>query len=736
MNERSIVDAEGGRPQGTWLDAYIPQESFAPQRPAPSFFNASALLGILYRQRWLIGGVLLGALVVGVVVTLLTTPEYKAVAKVSARPAGQYIVSGQDIDQGFAAIQIYDYLETQAEVVKSRNLALEVTKKLELASRNDLLGSEVDEERPTDMSDEEWKETKEGMLARVLAASVETEVAAGAWILSIGFRSEDPVLAAEISNGYVDALVASGSRNSLDSNRYALEYLEGQIEATRGRLSQAEQAANAYARGTGIVVQPGAGAGEGSGADTTLTASNLAEMNARVASARAARIEAEQRWLSIRNLPAPELPEVQSNPVLQSLVSERTAKLSQLSNLRQRYEDDFPQIRDLRAQLDIIDRQIEQSSSDIKGTVRNAFIVARNQERALNDELASLTGQRLAEQDQQIELSVLEREADALREQLQTLLTRYNEVNSATNLETGLITKLDSASVPPAPFSPNPVRNMGLSLVLGLGLAAGLAVARELLDDRVRSLDDIEEKIGLPLLGHTPYVDGSDLQEEEENSFSELMEAYSSIRAAIDFTLPRNRNVIQVTSTQAREGKSTTAVILAELFASMGRSTLLIDADMRRPSVATLMDLERPKVGLAEVLVGHVELEDALIKGSQSQLEILPVGELPPNPVELMASEELAALIERCREQYSMIIFDAPPIMGLADAPTLSGLVDGTVFVLEANRMPFGQAKSAVRRINMAGGKLLGVVLTKYRALQAGQSYDYQYEYYRYGNSK
>jgi capsular exopolysaccharide synthesis family protein len=191
-----------------------------------------------------------------------------------------------------------------------------------------------------------------------------------------------------------------------------------------------------------------------------------------------------------------------------------------------------------------------------------------------------------------------------------------------------------------------------------------------------------------------------------------------------------------LTSSQAGEGKSTTAVILAELFASLGRKTLLVDADLRRPSVAGLLDIERPKVGLVEVLLGHVELEAAVVKGVHENLEILPVGDIPPNPTEILASAEMREFIEKYRDEYSLIIFDSCPVLGLADAPILASLVDGTVFVLEANRLPFGQARAAVRRLALAGGNMVGVVLTKYRALEAGQSYGYQYGYYEYGRDK
>lgn len=734
MNERPLVQAPEPDRQGAWLDAYMPEGQLYPAAPRPQLINFATIRGILFRQRWLVGSIIVLALLGGLVVTLLSTPMYQADAKVAVKPFAQYVVEGQDVQQGFTPNQIYDYLATQVEVIKSRSLAATVAEELDLASRTDLLGKDVEEGRSPGMSDEQWLKAKKEMATSILAGSVVAQVPSENWVITIGFQSESPTLAAEIANAYADVFVVSGSTNSAQSNSYALEYLENQIEDTRKRLGEAEQVSNAYARNSGIILE--SASTEGDAAPSTLTATNLSSINARVANARAARIEAEQRYRAIQNLPAAQLPEVQANPVLQGIVAERTAKLAQLADLRQRYNDDFPQIRNLEAQLKVLDTQIERGSGDIKATARSQFLVAQAQERALEAELNSLAGARMVEQDQQVELSVLDREAQALRDQLKTLLDRYNQINGAANVDPGMLSKLDSAIVPSSPYAPSIFKNLGLALVFGVALAGALALLRETLDDRIRSLDEVEEKIGLPLLGHTPQVENRDIEALSMNRFSALMEAYSSIRASIDFTMPRNRNVIQLTSSQASEGKSTTAVILAELFAGLGRKTLLIDSDLRRPSVAGLLDIERPKVGFVEVLLGHVELEAAVVKGVHENLEILPVGETPPNPVEILASKELRDFIAKYREEYSLIIFDSCPVLGLADAPMLANLVDGTVFVLEANKLPFSQARSAVKRLNAAGANVLGVVLTKYRALEAGQAYGYQYDYYQYGGDK
>lgn len=720
---------------GKWLDSYVSQSDLAPEAPAPGLLNWAAILGILFRQRWVIICTMVIALMGGVVATLLTTPTYEAFAKVRISPAGTNILDGQDVDQGVASNQVGEFIATQVEIIKSRTLAKVVVSDLKLGERSDLLDAEVDQSRPPNMTDKQWLEARNEMATSILADSVVVEPPTNSWVVQIGFRSKDPVLAAEIANGYSDAFVASGTRGKIDNNAYALSYLRDQIESTRARLQDAEQAANAFSRQSGIVVQQETVSAEGETSATTLTNANLAAVNARVSAARAARIEAEQRWRSIENLPASQLPEVQANPVLQSLLSDRTAKSTQLAELRQRYNDDFPQIVTLRTQIGIIDSQLQRSSSDVKQAVRNAYIVARNQEQALTAELSTITGETLREQDQQVQLSSLDRDAQALRDQLRALLDRFNQINSAAQVDTGVITPLDPATVPDEPFSPSLMRNLALALLMGIGVAGGLGFILEIFDDRARSLEDVEVKIGLPLLGHTPYInEHSKVSTQSADRFSSLMEAYSSIRATIDFSIPRSKNVLQLTSSQAAEGKSTTTVILAELFANLGRKTLLIDADLRRPSVAKLLDVERPTLGLVEVVLGHCSLEDAIIKGVHENLDIVPVGAIPTNPADILSSDEFREFIGQMREKYSLVLIDSCPVMGLADAPILSRVADYTIFVLEANRVPFSQARTAARRITSVGSEILGVIFTKFRALEAGQSYSYQYEYYQYGN--
>ena len=731
MNERSIIEAPEPSGGNMWVDQYLPGPVVQQTAKGPQI-DIPWLRGALFRQRWLIGAVLLLSIVTGVAITLLTPPTYQATATVRVSPWGTAIVEGQELSASiFSANEIDSYMQTQVQILKSRNLAEAVVRDLGLGKRTSLLGSDIDESRPANRSDAEWEEDKVKLAAQIVQGSVSAQAPSEAQIIAINITSDDPALAAEIANGYAEAFVKTDVQRSLDSNAYAREYLLQQIEEVRGRLNDAELASNAYARSAGIVTQQTMGADE-EGA-TTIAGSNLTSVNQTFAAVRASRIAAEQKWRAISNLPASQIPEVLNSPVVQSLTQERAKLNAELAVLRQRYNDDFPTIVDIRSRLSFIEQQVERAGADVKASIRSEYVIAQQQEQAMQAELGSVTSDALVEQDKKIEFAGLERDAQALRGQLTSLLDRYNQISTASNLQSSSITPLDNATVPQSPVAPSLTRNLLLAVALGLGVAGALALVREIFVDQFRRAEDIEDRLGLTFLGLTPYVEIEDLENEEANQFSTLMEAYASIRATIDYSVPRQGAVIQFTSSQASEGKSTTSLILAQLFARLGRKTLLIDVDMRKPSVHALLDIERPAAGVAEVLLGHVSLDEATIETIRDNLTILPVATIPPNPVELVSSSAFRALMEKCRQEYSLVIIDSSPMLGLADSVEIAKVVDGTVFVIEANRTSLAQARTAVSRLQAVGANVLGAVLTKYRALEAGSDYTYQYQYYQYG---
>ncbi|MFW5634330.1 MAG: GumC family protein [Erythrobacter sp.] len=731
MNEPSPAPkSAGSMGRELWTDAYLPVE-YAPResRPQP-VFDTGWLRGALFRQRWLIGGTLAAALLLGFVATLLMTPIYKATASVRVSPWGNMIVEGQELQTPLmSASEIDNFLSTQVEVVESRSMAEIVAAALEPSTIATLLGAEIDRERPAGADDEEWAREKARLAGEVLHAGISADIPTAAMILTISYNSDDPVLAAQIVNQYLEAFAQADTRRNLDSNAYAREYLLEQIDLVRQRLREAERSANIYARNAGIIAQSAGEEGEGG---ATVTTSNLARINETAADARARRISAEQKWQAVRDLDPLRVPEVQASAAVQSLLGERAKLNGELSVLRQRYDDQYPVIADIKSRIALLDEEIDRAARDIKDAIRSEYDIARRQEAALRAELNAVTEDALVEQDETIRYDELQREASSLRLQLNALLERYNSLTTAANVQSGSITPLDRATVPTEAVSPSMFRNMLIALVLGAGFAGGLALVREIFVDQLRRPEDVEERLGLTLLGMTPHVRNEELENQGSDNFSSLMESYSSIRSALDYTIGRDGAVVQLTSSQPSEGKSTTSLILAELFARMGRKTLLIEADLRRPSIHSLIGIGRPEIGLTEVLLGRASFDDAKVDHVHTNLTILPVGQVPPDPVVLLSSGHMQGLIENVRNEYSVVIIDTSPVLGLADAPEIARLVDLTVFVVEANRTSLGQARSAVGRLQKVGARIAGAVLTKYKPLEAGVDYSYK-EYYRYG---
>jgi capsular exopolysaccharide synthesis family protein len=557
-------------------------------------------------------------------------------------------------------------------------------------------------------------------------------------IVLVTFNSGDPVMAARVANAYVETFMEDSARQGAGTNTYSISYLEEQIQEVRGRLLDAERTALAYARENRIVSEPITGPApfdptSGGSLASPVSVSNLASVNQSYTGARANRIAAEQLWQAAAPVPATELPSVQQSGTIQSLRARQATLETSRSDLLQRYREDYPQIRELNAQIEEIDRQIVDAAADIKNAIRDNYQIALRQEQALGAELERVSNATLDEQDRRVQYNILDRDVQALRAQLGALLNRYNQISSAANLQGQSLSWLDRAMVPVEPSSPVLLLNLLFSFLLGAALATGIAILRETFDDRVRTADEMERKLNLPALGRTPYV-SEEIPEEIEDPFSPISEAYASIRATLDHAVRRDHPVIQLTSSEAGEGKTTSAVALARKYASTGRKVLLVDLDLRRPGLAKMFGDTKPETGVVDVLYSRVPLERALLPNTIENLDILPVGSLPDNPVEVMSSGLIAEFIERYRGQYDVTILDSSPVMGIADAPLLSRHADAVAFVVEANRAQISKARIALRRLEDMNANLVGLILTKFRALEAGENYNYEQHYYSYNS--
>lgn len=724
--------------RGSWSDQFLPGADPLPKDASESMISLATIRGLIFRQRLVLVGIISIVLVIALAFTLLTRPLYKASATVRIEPEGVNIVEGQDLAPSVPGNQIDMYMNTQAAVIKSKRMAYTVVDALKLGSDADFLGEEFAGPRPQGISEKRWMEIRRDAAADMVRGGLSVDVPSDSRIVSINYVSLSAEQAARLANAFADAFVKEDVRRSIEANDYARTYLQEQIQVISGKLQQAETTANTYAKRNGIVGGALGTAKEGdtSGTAQTMTAANLTSVNEALTKLRGDRISAQQRWLAVVNVPALQLPEAQTNGAMQSLYGQRSSVTAQLSQMRQRYGDSYPQVVELKAQLASLDSQITRLGTEIKNGIRDQYEIALRQEQGLAAELQNVSTQTLDEQDRRVQYNLLDREAQALRTQMAALLDRFNQLSAAASINSGTITKLDSAEIPGAPYSPNLLKNMLVAAVIGIGLAVGIAVLREAFDDRLRSTEDVERKLGVSLLGFTPYLSDEEVAQQQADPFSALMEAYASLRTSVDFAVPGDHRIVQVTSSQPSEGKSLTSSVLARKYAQLGLKVLLIDSDLRKPTINHLFGEKRPKVGFVEVLLGDVPLADALLPNMPENLDVLPVGSIPARPVELLSSKRFSDFLAMVRNQYAIVIIDSSPVMGIADAPLIARHVDGLVFVVEANRSHYGQAKAALRRLQSAGARVSGAVLTKYRSAEAGLAYDYIYNYYSYSSDQ
>ncbi len=293
---------------------------------------------------------------------------------------------------------------------------------------------------------------------------------------------------------------------------------------------------------------------------------------------------------------------------------------------------------------------------------------------------------------------------------------------------------IDPAIAPSRPISPNPARNLALSVVMGLLVGGGSAFLVDNLDHSVKSREELE-RLGLPALGAIPSLDtaGEDIHLERDTQ-GVGGEAFRKLRTSIGFLgVEKPIKALLVTSSVAQEGKTTVALNLASAYALGGFRTILVEADLRRPSLHRVFGMYGTR-GLTTVIVGSVPLDEAILHTETRNLSILLAGAIPPNPVELLASEQLLDVLTRLKMMFDVVIVDSPPLVPVADPAALAGRCDGVVIVTRAGRTDRRRLVEAAHVIEHAGGRLLGVALN---FLSPGDSaYDYGYYSYGYRSAK
>lgn len=718
-------------PRHSHLDDFAEEQQQGGQRVGA--FDFRYILAAVRANLILIGALIAGALAIALVITLLQTPRYTASSSIQINNQGRSVLKSDDQDNSEEVANASDterFLKTQTDVLRSRGLAQRVAQKLKLASNPRFFAAQESREPAAGTAESAVRDKVTTLLQKSLTVTLPRD----SRIVSIAFQSADPAMAADIANAYASEFIQANLKRKFDSSSYARDFVSGQLAEAKQRLEESERGLNTYARSAGLINMRDPNAKEGSQASSSVTTASLLQINQAANDAKAKRIAAEGRWRAINSGPALSASEVMSNGAIASLLGQKATIESAYEEERSRHMDDYPTVKSKKQQLAVIDRQIQTEANNIRNAVRAEYTAALDAERQLLGQVENLKGATLSEQDRNVRYGLLSREVDTNRQVYDGLLQRFKELNASAGITISNVSIIDTAEVPLKPTSPNMLKNMAFGLVIGIMLAAFAVFLKDQFDDSIRLPEDIEYKLGMPLLGVVPHARKSDPDTEMADPKSAIAEAYNSLRGSLLYSTPDGLpGVLMVTSAQPAEGKTTTSFSIATSLARMGKRVVLVDADMRRPSLHRRIDSDN-EAGLSTLLTTHERPETVINQTHVPNLSLITSGPIPPSPTELLSGGRLEQIFQDMAAIFDVVVVDCPPILGLADAPMISALADGVVFVVEADRSRHGSLKAALRRLRSMRPVVLGGVLTKFDPLKTGNRYTsyYGYEYYQY----
>jgi capsular exopolysaccharide synthesis family protein len=704
-----------------------------PVEDDPAKIDVRLILSIIRRNIYIIISIIAICILLAIAVTLLTTPRYTAAASIQIDQEADRVLKSEDTDPNAGYQDADRFLQTQTDVIRSQALATRVAKSLNLFDDNRFF---IAMKSPAP----DAPEARRGRVVGALMTNMQVDLPRDSRVATLSFKSPDPAFAAKVANAYADNYIEYNLERKYDSSAYARDFLSKQLAAAKDRLETSERALNAYARQVGLIKTSDAAIDTSSAAASpaatqSITTSSLIQINQASNEAESDLVSAQEKWRTTQSQPLLNIPEVVSNQAVQNLLSERADKQASLEKELAIHQDQYPTVLNLRAQVAELDRQIQTIAQGIKQSVYSNYRIAADRAAQLRGQVAQLKGATLSEQDRMVRYNILAREADTNRTMYDGLLQRFKEVSAEAGITTNNVSIVDHAEAPGSPSSPKMLLNLALALMAGCVLAAGAVLVREQMDDAVRSPEDVERKLGWTPLGVIPTVpEGQRALDLLESPRSQISEAYHSLRTSLLYaTVNGAPKTLLITSSQASEGKSTTSFAVAMDLAKVGKRVLLVDIDLRRPSLHGVMGMSN-ETGLSSVLTHQERIEAVIQRSTVDGLSFVPSGPIPVNPTELLASPLMREIIHRLSEKVDIVVFDGPPVLGLADAPLLSSMMEGTLFVVESNRGHRGATKGALKRLQAAKANILGIVLTKFDAKKSGVSNYYGYDYYYYGD--
>ncbi|QTD54844.1 GumC family protein [Parasphingorhabdus cellanae] len=684
-----------------------------------------------HRYKLAIAIIVAACMALGIIVTLLMTPYYNSISRIEISRDQDKVTNVEGLQADDSGSRNLEFYQTQYSLLEARSLAERVVRAQNLSTRDSFFEAfNVD---PSDsgmlsgsdniQSAAQRKEPLK-LAIELLQKNITISPIRGSSLVDVGFQSPDPRLSAEIANAWIEQFIASNMDRRFNSTADARNFLLEQLDELRQKLQDSERNLSTYSDKKEIITLSSEKNDSGKTvSQRTLASANLEMANAALAEAMSDRIiaESEARQSSGNE-------NALTNSALNNLRAERAKAQAEYAKLAVQFEPEYPAVKAMASQITALSQSIVAEETRSRAGTSARYREAVEREQKLQTEVNRLKRQFSGERRDSIQYNIFQREVDTNRQLYDGLLQRYKEIGVA-GVGSNNISVVDRAEPAEEPSSPNLLLNLALALLAGVGLAVSYVLVLEQIDQTVKDPAELKSKLGIASLGSIPDFDKEDILLSLTDKKSVAWEAYLSIRTSLGFLtdhgVPRS---FLLTSTRPNEGKSTSAFALAAVLASARKRILLIDGDMRNPSLHKMLGSDND-AGLSNFLSGTNDLEQLISKKTAHEFDIMTAGPIPPNAAELLSGPRMNELVAKLNEIYDTIIIDAPPVLGLADIPLLADSVEGVIYTIEAGGVKLRGIQSGLERVRSSRAHVFGGIVTKIQSQHSGYGYSYQYSY-------
>lgn len=717
-------------PEGPFLGSMEPDSGVV-----QDYLSIMLLWNILLRRRWTVVTVMVVLSTLVAISTFRTKPVYKAAARVQVEAESPLIQSLNDLAQYQQNWDMDTFLQTQIEILKSDALAWRTIEELNLAEDPNF-GPVKDGKNKLP------SEQQKSELISDFRGGLSVQLMPKTHMLLVSYESTDSGLAARVSNAVVANYIDYNFRQKYDAIRQASGWMEQQLDELKAKVEKSQEALVDYERQYAIT---------NTDDKQNVQEQILSDLSKDLTNVQSERIQKESLYNQVLTNRV-QMASLVHDDLLQKLEEKQADLRNQYTDVVNQYGPNYPKALRLQEQMTDSRAQITQEQSRVIDRIRGDYVTSQNREKLAatavsrqKDELGKLN-QLL------VEHNMLKRDFETNQQLYQSLLAKLKEATLSVGLHPNNINLVDSAMTPLSPVRPRKLLNISIGMLAGLILGIVVAFAQEAFDQSVKSIVDLELLLGAPALAIIPYArlarGLSQIAGTAGNlgvcqigltavkrPHSVLAEAYRSLRTAVLSASNPPPKTILVTSTKSGEGKTVTAVNLAEVLAQRERSVVLVDCDLRKPSVATELQLNNDK-GVTGILAKGMSLDDVLqVHPSLPGLLVLVAGPEVFNPAELLSSERMAELLSELTQRFEHVIIDSPPVLAVTDAVILSGMVDGVVLVVEGGKTHKGALVHSHRTLVSSGARILGAVFNKYdHRRQGAYGYGTYFNYYPYAH--